>query len=122
MAPTVTTTRNPPTQTTPTAGLSVASSFEGRFNLSGWLTPEGGATLKVALDALSRPVADDTRTAAHRYADALVELARRQLNDGDLPAKHGVRPHLFAVVNADISETPKRLAPASTGLAVRFIN
>jgi hypothetical protein len=75
--------------------LSVVASFEGRFNLNGWLTPEGGAMLKAALDALARPLPDDERTTTQRYADALVELARRQLNQGNLPAKNGVRPHMF---------------------------
>ena len=81
--------------------LSVVSSFQGRFNLNGWLTPEGGAMLRAALDALARPVASDNRTAGQRYADALVELARRQLDGGDLPAKNGVRPHLFARTTAE---------------------
>jgi hypothetical protein len=36
--------------------FAVTASFEGRFNLNGWLTPEGGALLKAALDALARPV------------------------------------------------------------------
>jgi hypothetical protein len=76
-------------------GVSCVASFQGRFNLNGWLPPEGGALLKAALDSLARPVPGDQRTHAQRYADALVEMARRLLNGGDLPAKNGVRPHLF---------------------------
>ena len=86
--------------------FSVAASFQGMFCLGGWLTPDGGATLKAALDPLAKPVAGDTRTAAQRYADALVELARRGLDAGDLPEQHGVRPHLLVVVTADVTPAP----------------
>jgi len=91
--------------------FAVAASFEGRFNLNGWLTPEGGALLKAALDALARPLPGDERTTAQRYADALVELARRQLNQGDLPAKNGVRPHMF--IGANSAATPAAGGAAS---------
>lgn len=83
--------------------FSATPSFQGRFNLNGWLTPEGGALLRAALDALAKPVPGDQRTASQRYADALVELARRQLGHGDLPAKNGVRPHL--IVGATVQPT-----------------
>jgi hypothetical protein len=52
------------------------------------------------LDSLSRPVGGDDRTAVQRYADALVELARRQLDGGDLPAKNDVRSHMFVGAKA----------------------
>ncbi|MBV9100856.1 MAG: DUF222 domain-containing protein [Candidatus Dormibacteraeota bacterium] len=37
---------------------------------------------------------DDDRSASERRADALVELAVRQLQSGELPSVHGERPHL----------------------------
>jgi hypothetical protein len=85
--------------------FAVAASFAGRFTLNGWLTPEGGATLKAALEALARPLPDDKRSTAQRYADALVELARRQLNHGTLPAKNSVRPHLFVAAQNNSTVT-----------------
>ena len=86
--------------------FAVTASFEGRFTLDGWLPPEGGALLRAALDALARPVPDDDRTTAQRYADALVELARRQLHHGDLPVKNGVRPHMFVLSQREGATAP----------------
>ncbi|MGH3755977.1 MAG: DUF222 domain-containing protein [Pseudonocardiaceae bacterium] len=67
--------------------LSVTSdtadgSVRGQFQLD----PVGGATLTAALDPLARRTgADDDRTYSQRMADALVELARRSLDAGELP-------------------------------------
>ena len=69
--------------------------YGGVFILRGELDAENGAVVKTALDALSRPSGPgDERTGSQRRADALVDLASRQLKDGDLPAVHGQRPHL----------------------------
>ncbi len=67
----------------------------GVFILRGELDAEGGAVVKSAMDALSAPAGpDDGRTGSQRRADALVDLASRQLKSGNLPAVHGQRPHL----------------------------
>ena len=48
-----------------------------------------------ALDARSAPSGPgDERRGSQRGADALAELASRQLKAGSLPATHGQRPHL----------------------------
>lgn len=44
------------------------------------------------------PAADDERTASQRRADALVEVARRQLDGGELPQVGGQKPHLMVTV------------------------
>lgn len=76
-------------------GLHLSQSLEGVFYLEGRLDPEGGSLLRRALEAISGPRAkDDERSPAQRRADALVELARRQLDDGRLPSVGGQRPHL----------------------------
>jgi hypothetical protein len=84
---------------------------ELRFNdttgaLSGRLDAEGMATVRTALEALAKPspAADgtpDPRSAGQRLADALVELARRALNAGDLPASHGNPPQMMIVAGLD---------------------
>jgi Domain of unknown function (DUF222)/HNH endonuclease len=75
--------------------------FGGAFVLRGELDAENGAVLKTALDALSSPSGpDDQRRGSQRRADALVELASRQLRDGRLPAVHGQRPHLTVTADA----------------------
>jgi hypothetical protein len=86
------------------------SDLTGR--LSGRLDPEGLALVRAMLDPLAapRPSEDgekDDRSPARRMADALVEIARRVLNQGEwLPAEHGNRPHLMLIseFGADGSE------------------
>src|SRR5712691_701412 len=74
--------------------LSLSQSLDGVFHLEGLLDAEGGTALQVALNALSKPLPGDDRSATMRRADALVELSRRQLDGGDLPEVGGVKPHL----------------------------
>jgi hypothetical protein len=67
--------------------------------VDGLLDPDAGETLLTALEPLARPsVAEDDRTAAQRRADALTELARRQLEGGRLPQTGGVRPQVAVTI------------------------
>ncbi len=76
--------------------LHLSQTLDGVFYLDGRLDAEGGATLQTALDAVTRPLtADDPRLHSQRQADGLVELARRQLNGGQLPEVGGQKPHLM---------------------------
>lgn len=82
--------------------FSCDQTFGGVFVLRGELDAENGAVVKTALAALSAPGgAEDQRSGSQRRADALVELASRQLQNGTLPAVHGQRPHIS--VTADIA-------------------
>jgi hypothetical protein len=75
--------------------LRLSEAFDGGYDLEGYLDPEGGATLKTALNGLLGPRArDDERTPGQRRADALVEIATRTLDRGDLPVRGGQRPHI----------------------------
>jgi hypothetical protein len=80
--------------------LHLTRGLDGALTLDGLFDPEAGAILRTAIDALTRPLPDDDRIAPQRRADALVELARRQLDGGALPASGGQRPHLSVVVPA----------------------
>jgi hypothetical protein len=83
-------------------GLWLNQTLDGVFVLEGTLDPEGGALLRTALNALSGPPRQgDERSPAQRRADAVVELARRQLDGGRLPEVGGQKPHL--VVTADLA-------------------
>jgi hypothetical protein len=69
---------------------------DNAVHLDGQLDAEGGALLRAALDPLCRPTPRDQRSAAMRRADALTELARRQLSGGTpLRGVGGVRPHII---------------------------
>jgi len=86
--------------------LRLSDTGDGSTRLSGRLDAESAAMVRAALDSLAAPNPGpdgerDPRTAGQRTADALVELARRSLDGGDLPAGHGVRPHLAVIITLD---------------------
>jgi hypothetical protein len=75
--------------------LHLREAFDGGYELEGYLDPEGGATLKTALNGLLGPrPRQDQRSPGQRRADGLVELATRVLDRGELPVRGGQRPHL----------------------------
>lgn len=82
--------------------IHLSSTFEGMGRIDGWLDPEGLEIVKMALDAATAPPGQrDHRTPAQRRADALVDLARQTLDQGDLPETGGEKPHLMVLVGID---------------------
>jgi Domain of unknown function (DUF222)/HNH endonuclease len=74
----------------------------GHGRRGGLLEPEAGQILADALEPLARPSdAQDVRSGDQRRADALTELARRALEQGQLPQTGGVRPQLTMIVDLD---------------------
>src|SRR6202521_4613416 len=92
--------------------LYLSQTYDGIFRLDAQLDADGGAALKTVLDALMGPPADDDqRSAPQRRADAMGELARRQLDGGQLPEVGGQKPHLMVTVDAaTLSKQPGSLA------------
>ncbi|MFI5312895.1 MAG: DUF222 domain-containing protein [Candidatus Dormibacteria bacterium] len=80
--------------------FNLTTNIDGALEVAGLLDAEGGALLRTAIDALTRPLPGDDRVASQRRADALVELARRQLDEGALPASGGQRPHVTVTIPA----------------------
>lgn len=78
--------------------LNLSQTLDGIFVIDGQLDPEAGSALRTAIDALNKPLPNDERSAGQRRADALGELAHRQLQTGTLPTTHGQRPHLVLTV------------------------
>lgn len=83
------------------------------FRIAGLVDAEGGEILLTAINALMGPPGPgDERTAFQRRCDALVELGRRALIQGDLPIVGGVRPQVGilitpeALVDADPAQQP----------------
>ena len=75
--------------------LNISQMPDGMYALDGALDAEGGAAVRTAIDSLSAPGGvEETRTPAQRRADALVELTHHALDQGTLPARRGVKPHL----------------------------
>jgi hypothetical protein len=92
--------------------LHLTKGLDGGLNVEGLLDSEGGAILRTAIDALTRPQPGDERIAPQRRADALVELARRQLDSGSLPASGGQRPHLTVTTPAAALRRKEGALPA----------
>jgi Domain of unknown function (DUF222) len=79
---------------------------DGSTRISGQLDYESAAIVRAALDPLAAPAPatdgePDRRSSGQRYADALVELARRGLDSGDLPSDHAVRPHITVTIRVE---------------------
>jgi len=71
-------------------GVRLSTTLDGAGVLAGDLTPECAAVVRTVLDALSAPQgADDTRTHAQRYHDALEEALRRLIAADLLPDRAG---------------------------------
>jgi hypothetical protein len=88
--------------------LYLSQTYDGIFRLDGQLDADGGAAVQTVLDALIGPPApDDNRTGSQCRADALVELARRHLDGGQLPQVGGQKPHLMVTVDmATLAKAP----------------
>ena len=70
--------------------VKLEMTFEGAGVLSGDLSPECASIVGTVLDALSAPAgAEDTRTFAQRYHDALQEAMQRLVTAGLLPERAG---------------------------------
>ena len=74
----------------------------GMVWVRGVFDPEGAATLRTAIEPLARRngKADD-RKHDRRLADAAVELARHALDNGLVPQRGSVRPHLNVVTTLE---------------------
>src|SRR6266581_3492590 len=85
----------------------------GMVWLRGVLDPEGGATVRTALEALAHKTGKgDDRTHDRRLADALVGQSRYALDHAALPQRGGRRPHLQVTTSLETLE--QRLgAPAA---------
>jgi len=70
--------------------VTLQTTFDGAGVVHGDLTPACAAVVGAVLDALSAPAgAEDTRTHAQRYHDALQEAMRRLVAAGLLPERAG---------------------------------
>jgi hypothetical protein len=72
---------------------------DGIVRLDGVLDAEGGATLRTALQAFMKPIANDQRSYGQRNADALVELGRQR--SGGKRDGAGPRPQLIIRATVD---------------------
>jgi hypothetical protein len=86
------------------------------FYLNGVLDPEGGAIVRTALNGLMGPPhAGDMRSPPQRRADALVDLAQRTLDAGELPTTGCERPHLLLTADLQTLRGDPECGPGRLG-------
>ena len=79
--------------------FDLAPTLDGT-HMNGFVTPEVGEALAVALDAAGGiPSKDDTRTPGRRRHDALATMAQLSLTSGGLGVSNGVRPQVMVHVD-----------------------
>jgi len=75
--------------------LTIKTGEGGMVWLRGVLDPEGAAVFRTAVEPLAqRDGKEDDRNRERRLGDAVVELARRSLDNALVPQRGSVRPHL----------------------------
>jgi hypothetical protein len=75
--------------------LHVSLMPDGMHAIDGLLDPAGGAALRTALESLAKRLGpDDDRTHKQRMADAVAEMAHHAMDEGRLPKRNGVKPHV----------------------------
>jgi hypothetical protein len=85
------------------------------YKLDAVLDPQGAAALRAAIEALSKPLgSEDARTPKQRRADALVEMVHHAMDQGTMPRRNGVRPHI--TVNTTIEALKGELGAAASEL------
>ena len=68
---------------------------DGMYAVDGVLDQEGGAAFRTALESLAtRRGPEDDRKHSQRMADAVGELVHHAMDQGTLPKRNGVRPHI----------------------------
>jgi hypothetical protein len=99
--------------------LHVSLMSDGMHAIDGILDPECGAALKTALDALARRQGpEDGRSHSQRMHDALGELVHHAMDEGRLPRRNGVRPHVNVTTTLEGLKGEVGVAPADLELSL----
>jgi hypothetical protein len=97
----------------------VSQMSDGMFAVDGVLDPVSGAALKTAVDVLAKPKGpEDERTARQRRADAVGELALHAMEQGTLPRRHSVKPHINLTMTLEALKGELGVPPADLELSL----
>jgi uncharacterized protein DUF222/HNH endonuclease len=92
---------------------------DGMFAVDGMLDPVSGAAWKTAVDVLAKPNGpEDERTARQRRADAVGELALHAMDQGTLPRRHSVKPHINLTMTLEGLKGELGVPPADLDLSL----
>jgi Domain of unknown function (DUF222) len=97
----------------------VSQMSDGMFAVDGVLDPVSGAALKTAVDVLAKPKGpEDERTARQRRADAVGELAMHAMEQGTLPRRQSVKPHINLTMTLEALKGELGVPPADLDLSL----
>jgi Domain of unknown function (DUF222) len=99
--------------------LHISQMSDGLFAVDGVLDPVSGAALKTAVDVLAKPKGpEDERTPRQRRADAVGELALHAMEQGTLPRRHSVKPHINLTMTLEALKGELGVPPADLELSL----
>ena len=99
--------------------LDISQMRDGMFCMDAILDPEAGAALKTALDSLAKRLGpDDDRSQKQRMADGLTELVHHAMDEGRLPRRNGVKPHVNVTTTLEGLKNEVGAPPADLELSL----
>ena len=99
--------------------LHISQMADGMHRVDGLLDPVTAAAVKTLIDPLSRRRGpEDGRTAAQRRHDALGEGINHALDQGILPRRNGVRPHINVTTTIEGLKNELGAPPADLELSL----
>ena len=99
--------------------LDISQMGDGMYCLDAILDPEAGAALRTALDSLAKRLGpDDDRSHKQRMADSLNELVHHAMDEGRLPKRNGVRPHINLTTTVEGLKNELGAGPADLELSL----
>jgi uncharacterized protein DUF222/HNH endonuclease len=99
--------------------LHISLMSDGMHAIDGILDPECGAALKTALDSLAkRRGPEDDRTHSQRMHDALAEAIHHAMDEGKLPRRNGVKPHVTVTTTLEGLKNEIGAPPADLELSL----
>jgi hypothetical protein len=99
--------------------LHISLMSDGMHAIDGILDPECGSAVKTALDSLAkRRGPEDDRTHSQRMHDALAEAVHHAMDEGKLPRRNGVRPHVTVTTTLEGLKNEVGAPPADLELSL----
>jgi hypothetical protein len=99
--------------------LHISLMSDGMHAIDGILDPECGSAVKTALDSLAkRRGPEDDRTHSQRMHDALAEAVYHAMDEGKLPRRNGVKPHVTVTTTLEGLKNEVGAPPADLELSL----
>src|SRR4029077_13763588 len=99
--------------------LHISQMSDGMYAVDGQMDPVSGAAFKTAAESLAqRKGPEDDRKHSQRMVDAVGELAMHAMDQGTLPRRHGVKPHINLTMTLEGLKNELGAPPAELDLSL----